>query len=376
MYVKQGTSTKAILQLAYLGGTAVDTYVTLTFSTAAVAISGGGVANVTDHGVEVVGDGWYRIWITTTNNSSGNTTCRLSIGSGETGNTVVTWGGMVNEGGAKPYIPTAAATVTRRCEATAARVAEAILGEHGYTIEADSLLKLDAAIPALVGLYFDRPVTILQAAQSALESAGGYLIDGAAPGTYRVGRFKAPTGTVRKAITEDLILDESDIALELVPIGDDGAGIPAYKLTIGYSPNWFPQDGDALTGSSQADRQKWSAPGLFTDPATDVSVQTKHPEARQEVIETALSVEADAIAEQTRRLLFLKSELTRFKVPLTAAQAVWDSDGATPLAIGDRVTLQMARFGLGSAVDFVVIGTDQRFADDEVVLDLITSSGW
>lgn len=258
---------------------------------------------------------------------------------------------------------------------SAAQVAKAILLEHGYTIDAASVSALDASNSSEVAVHFSEGTTILDAAQRALESIGGYLI-ATNTGGYKVGRFEAPSGTVRKAIAEWEILDESGDSIQLVPTDDGNTGIPVYKVTLSYSPNWTPQPADGLVGSvSQTNREAYSRDALRVV-ASDTAIQTQHPEAREVEIQTALVSEADASTEASRRLAFLKSGLTRFRVPLAASQAVWDSDGATPIDVGDYVTLTLSRFGFASPGDFVVIGVDERFADNVVTLDIINSDAW
>lgn len=284
------------------------------------------------------------------------------------------WGAMLSAGTAvAAYIATTSATVTLRPAASAARIAEAVLAEHGFTIDPESVLALDAANAAPCGLYVDGPGTVLEAAQRALESIGGYLI-ATNTGAFKVGRFEAPAGPVRKAITDPL--DDGPARLDLVPTDDGNTGRPAYKVVLNYALNFTPQDADALTGSVSADdREKWRALAQKVT-AEDLSVRDKHPEARVIEIDTLLETEAAATAEAARRLAFLKSDLTRFRLPLPARLAVWDSDGATPLDIGDRVTVALDRFGLEAATDFVVIGVDEDFEGNVVTLDIVNSSAW
>lgn len=332
--------------------------------------------------IEAVGDA-YRVTVKGT--TATDTTLTMEIALADAGGSVsydgdgtsglYAWGAMLIAGtAAKPYIKTESSTVTLRCEATAARVAAAILAEHGYSIEPDSLLALDAKNNALVGVYFNREITILDAVQRVLESIGGYLI-ATRTGTFRVGRFEAPAGPVRKAITEDTI-EDGEAALSLLPTDSDGTGIPVYTLSLAHSVNWTPQNADALTGSvSQDDRSKWAAEHLLSTP-TPVAIRTKHPEAREELIRTVLTESAAADAEAVRRLAFLSTELSRFRVPLATDDAVWDSDPSRPIDIGDRVTLTTARYGFSTATDFVVIGVDQQFAADRTILDVVNSSAW
>jgi hypothetical protein len=382
VYLKQGTAAYTSLYTFFSDSSTKGSYLILTWSTLALSVGaadGGGVVPY-DYGIKEVGDGWYRLWMEVDDaNDGANTSVKArfypAARQAFTG-TVYMWGAQINEGALRPYVKTEAVlNPPKRVEATAARVAEAILAEHGYSIEPDSLLALDRKNPAMVGAYFDEEITVLQAAQQVLESIGGYLI-AAASGTYRVGRFEAPSGTVRKAITEDITLDGDGSALTLLPTDDNGTGIPSYRLTVAYDRNWTEQDADALAGSvSQDNRVLFGKPSLEVF-AEDTSIQTKHPEAREAFIDTLLNDEADASAEASRRLTFEKSEKTRFRVPLPAEQARYDSDDSTPLDIGDRVTLVTDRFGFSSATDFVVIGVDQLFGDGTVTLDVVNSSEW
>ena len=377
IYVYQGTGAVAQLQLAYIGGSTVDTYATLTFSTGAVAESGGGAANIVDSGVEDLGNGWHRLWIATTNNSSGNTTCRLSVSAVAAGATVIAWGAMLINGSApKPYIPTEAATVTRRCEATAARAAEQVLADKGFTIEPASVLELDRKAPYTVAYYVQDSLPTLDLSQALLESVGATLL-ATTTGTLRAVRFEQPSGTVRKAIALWEVLDRDDVLpLTLLPV-DDGNGVPFYRTVVLYGRNWTEQDAGQLTGSvvTEDERQVYGQPWLRAS-AEDVSVLTKHPKAGEAVITTYLDTAADAAAEATRRLAFLKGDKTRFSMGLDPGRAVWDSDGETPLDVGDRVTFSMDRYGLSSPVSFMIIGRDDRFDQNVVYLDIVTSSAW
>lgn len=285
------------------------------------------------------------------------------------------WGAMGIVGTEiKPYIPTAAVAVTRRCEATAARVAEAILAAHGFTVEPGSVLELDRKAPLTVALYLEFDVTILEAVQMALESVGAAVI-ATNTGTLQFIRFEAPTGPVRKAINEWEIDGDGGETISLQPV-DEGRGIPFWRVTTLYSPNCTPQGQGELVGSVSADdRTAYAEPWLRTT-AEDASVLTKHPQAPETEVTTRLDVKAEAVAEGARRLAFLGSDKLRFRLPLTASRAVRDADRSTPLDIGDRVTFELDRFGLSAGEDFVVIGKDENFAANLVVLDILRSDLW
>ncbi len=367
---------------------AMGGFITVDLSDGSTVATGAmSTGSVIDSNVVDYGDGIYRIEILVdaTAASSGVSAVVqfyiLDSGQNETHSdatqTLYVWGLQTHVDATEilPYIRSTGSAATLRCHATAARVAAAMLGEHDYTITPASLLALDRKNPAPVAAYFDKPVTILDGVQTVLESIGGYLI-GTNTGDLVVGRFEAPAGPVRKAIVESQILDNSRHSIQIVPTDDEGTGIPAFKAILSFSPNWLAQDRDALAGSvSIEDRDLYAQPALLVDD-TDAAVLTKHPEARTVRLETLLEDTADAQAEVERRLLFLKSEPSRFRVPLATTEAVWDSDGATPLDIGDEVTLELSRFGYSVAASFVVIGVDELFGESVVVVDIVRSSLW
>lgn len=334
--------------------------------------------------IEAAGS-YYRVSVlcTTATDTSVALVLSLADGAGSTSydgdgaSGLYAWGAMLVEGtAAKPYIPTAAATVTRRCEATAARAAEQVLADKGFTIEPTSVLELDRKAPYTVAYYVQDSLPTLDLSQALLESVGATLL-ATTTGTFRAVRFEQPSGTVRKAIALWEVLDRDDVLpLTLLPV-DDGNGVPFYRTVVLYGRNWTEQDAGQLTGSvvTEDERQAYGQSWLRAS-AEDVSVLTKHPKAGEAVITTYLDTASDAEAEATRRLAFLKGDKTRFSMGLDPGRAVWDSDGETPLDVGDRVTFSMDRYGLSSPVDFLVIGRDDRFDQNVVYLDIVTSSAW
>lgn len=358
-------------------------WINLTTGEVSSVSSIGTFTNTTASSVDM-GGGWWRLVLTTTTDASGSLSVFFAMSTGDgvaaylgdAASGIYAVAAQLNRGAVRPYVKTEAVlNPPRRAEATAARVAEAILAEHGYSIEPDSLLALDALAPYSVGLYVDRQITILEAAQMALESVGAYII-ATNLGTFRVGRFQAPSGTPDITIDESLIGDEGGAALQFIPTDSANTGVPSQKLTVFFSPNWTKQNADALAGSvSQSDRVKWGEESLkvFSENAT---IATKHPEAEETEIDTILSYEFDARSEATRRLAFESSEKTRFLSPLAASDAVWDVDGSTPVDISNYVDLVLARFGFDSGGDFVVIGVQEVFDENLVVLDVINSSAW
>lgn len=266
------------------------------------------------------------------------------------------------------------ATIASSANSTMAQVASQMMAEHGFSISSASITALDAKNSAEVGIYIDGALSLLDAVQLILESGGCYLICDT-EGTFTVGRFEAPSGTVKKAIKQWEILSEGEYQIELVPTDDENTGVPFWRVTASFDQNYTVQaPGDLKSSVSEDDRVKWGQ-DAFRVVVEDTAVLSKHPNAREIELKTYFVNESDASTEATRRLSFLGDEKLRLRVPLDSSRAVRDSDG-TPVDIGDYVTLEMSRFGLSTAKDFVVIGVETIFSDNVTIVDIVRAAGW
>lgn len=114
MYVKASSGASFLLQCVLLSPTVQDNYAVITF-TGGVATSTPYAANLTTTVVDV-GNGWYRVTATATNQTGVTATvCRISIGQNNLSgvSSIYVWGAQMNYGSAyPPYIATVATAQT------------------------------------------------------------------------------------------------------------------------------------------------------------------------------------------------------------------------------------------------------------------------
>lgn len=107
-------------------------------------------------------------------------------------------------------------------------------------ITAADIAALHIANPAEVGYYASAETTVAAALDAVAGSIGAWYGFDAA-GLLRCGRLEAPTGEPVAVITDPL-------SIERIPTGDEGRGLPAWKVNLGYDRNWTVQDAGSLAG--------------------------------------------------------------------------------------------------------------------------------
>lgn len=74
-YLKAGTATDPVLYMALSGGTGVTGHIVIDLDTEKLTK----ISTSDEHGLVFIGNGWYRAWVSVTNNTSGNTTLQCRI---------------------------------------------------------------------------------------------------------------------------------------------------------------------------------------------------------------------------------------------------------------------------------------------------------
>lgn len=231
-----------------------------------------------------------------------------------------------------------------------------------------TITALDALNTAECGVLVQETETALSAIGHVLNSVGAWILPAMdSASDFRVGRLQEPAGTaVATFDIEDCIGGSPD----MVGTGDEGRGIPAYKVIVRYDRLGVTQGGDQLFGAVAEDRKGYLAAEWRQESAENAALLTQYPTAPTITIDSALVGQATAQAEAARQLALRSVQriIFRMRVPFADAQSC---------LIGSVVELvsHRERFGLGDSAGFgrkhVVIGRVDEFSEDAVVtLDL------
>ncbi|MHB2205075.1 hypothetical protein [Methylobacterium sp. CM6257] len=280
--------------------------------------------------------------------------------------------GMIKLGGTPAFAITA--DVVASGARDAASLAKQILIDFGIStadIDTASFLALTSKNGASCGLWINDERTALAAITSILQSVGGWIVSNN-QSTFSVGRLELPSGTPVAAFTEWQLRGD----VTRVAPSDQGAGVPAYRVTVRYGrlATAFSEDqiAGAVTGARRAAlQQEWQEAK-----AEDTSVQAVHLLAQELIFDTCLTEAADAATEAARLLTIYSArrDIWKFRVNVTGPQyrpQQGSADVFAPgLQMGSVVSLQMSRF-LKTPKPLVIISRV-----DDAVADALEFSAW
>lgn len=244
---------------------------------------------------------------------------------------------------------------------TAAQVARRMLLNFGLTtadVPAASFAALDLLNAADVGELVNDESTALEVVQRVLDSIGGWITPDHL-GVFRVGRLQLPTGPSATTYSETEFLSE----LSLLPVLDEGDGLPAWRTTVRWGYVGLVQGQDGTFASVPVARRTFVASEYRESKVENAAVKTKHSAAVEIVIESRFAYEAAAIAEATRRQALYGQRLIRYRFPV-------DVSVAGPAQIGTDITLVDRRLGLAAGKMFKVIGRIDEYEENTVTLDV------
>lgn len=227
------------------------------------------------------------------------------------------------------------------------------------SIDAADVAALDALTAVVHGVLVTDETTTLDAVGRLAASVGAWVgVDRL--GVLRMGQLAAPTGPAAEVLTV-----HDCFALERVVSGDPGRGVPVWRVTERYRPNW-----GAL--SSMATSLDPAAQDLLRAPWRtrvweDASVLSRHPLASEVAIETLITGPTllPTPVEGGRRLALLAvdREVVTLEVEATAQRLAL-------LDLGAVVELRVPRYGWGAGKLFVVTGIGTDLARGRIDLTL------
>lgn len=228
-------------------------------------------------------------------------------------------------------------------------------------VDAAAIAALDTAHDGEVGIWLTGETTVAQALDALAGTVGAWWsFDDA--GIFDTRRLEAPAGTPVVTLRPGDLIDQGQ-AIELVPVADEGEGVPPWRATVRWGLHHAVQDRDGLAGSLGEDRKAALAREWRSAVAEDSGVLTKHLKAPELIVDTLFVHEADAAAEAARLLALYGAERDRFRVKAPEGRA-----GAVDL--GDVVQLMAPRLGLAGGKSFLVLGVGRQASRGIVTLEL------
>lgn len=241
---------------------------------------------------------------------------------------------------------------------TAPQIAKRMLiamGETTTTYLDGAFSALDAKNNAVCGAIVRDSGNALDIIQGVLDSIGAWMSPNR-DGSLVVGRFEAPT--VSPALTFNV---------ESQSIGDSlsraDSPIPVWRVNVQYGRIGVVQDDAALAGAVTSTRRAYLGTEYRTVSSEDASIKTKHLNAGELTVTTAMVSEADAQDEADRLLALHGTEREKYDLTFALSDA-WAAD------LGNSITLVHSRLGLDSGKPFSVLQRVDQYADEQVQLSV------
>ncbi len=320
-----------------------------------------GIAEVRDKGVLITASGQDYTTVAalrTASIASGKYATALNLGLLRTGDTPQ---------GQVTCAPIVGANAAAR---TAAQLSRRVLLRKGFVENVNFLAKdvarLDALNSAEVGYFVGtEPEEALTVVGKLLGSIGATIVPDRL-GVFRMLRMQASTAYPVVTITEAQLIEDSGDRrpVRLLATGDEGRGVPAWKVTVKYAHN-----GSVMTANDLDPVNVSTAFRAFateewrTVTATDPAVKAIHKLAPELTFETYLVSQAAAQAEANRLLALHGVRRDRFQVTLRSTHVA-------SVDLNSAVALKLDRFGLSAGKTFTVIGLAEDYRSGLTTLDL------
>ena len=237
-------------------------------------------------------------------------------------------------------------------------------------ISSDDIAAINLAAPYTMGLYVNQPTTVRQAINQIAAACPGWWYPDRF-GVFRVKRLvdpagKSPVTTIKRFSRGDLgsTADTELIAIERLPTGDPGEGVPVWRVVGSYRRAYAVSRDNIDPAARAADPVLIAAAAQETRTvvAEDTSVRSKHPLAIELEIDLGvIQVEAHAQAVVDHLLTILSEIRALYRARARLSPAI-----ANLLDLEEAADIALNRFGLDSGkrhtltgVQDVSVGTDQ-----------------
>lgn len=250
---------------------------------------------------------------------------------------------------------------------TAAQLARRIMLRMGLVenvdFRADDIAALDALNSAEIGYWIGAEErTALKAISDILGSIGATCVPDRL-GVFRLYRLDAPAGIPQITYRGTDILEVGRRGIERLPTGDQGKGIPAWRVTVNYGWNGAIQNRSNLDVATSEEYKTFTAEEWRKVTAEDEAVKAAHSFSPELTFSTYFVQQSDAQAEAARRLDLYKVPRDRFRVPVKAFLA-------EQVDLNTVVAVQNDRFGLAAGKSFRTIGMAENFQAGVTTLDI------
>ncbi|MBF0395130.1 MAG: hypothetical protein HQL38_20845, partial [Alphaproteobacteria bacterium] len=230
-------------------------------------------------------------------------------------------------------------------------------------LDEDSITDLHDRNPAEAGLWLgaqDRKLG--QVLDDLCRSIGAWWVPDR-NGRFRVGRLEAPDPAAAVATLESWQALDRGGGVEILAGRDQGAGLPVWRVGVGYARNFTATRESEVAGSVSPERKAWLAEELRQAVVEDQAVRELHPLAAELTIQTLL-LERTAAEAEAARLLALHGvgrDHVELRLPAVMAAA---------LDLAQVVILKLPRFGWQAGKSFRVLGIVEDLEHDAAVLEL------
>ena len=231
---------------------------------------------------------------------------------------------------------------------------ETCAGFSASDIDAAYITQCNTDIPYKVGCYVKSLSSVLEVLDTLISGIPMWYTF-TRLGKFRIGEFKAPTGSADHAVGRGVILERT--------VKGESEEALIWRQIIKYDRNHYTISENSCGVGVTLAQKAWFTEQWREDEYSDSAIKNKYSLATEgDAKKSCLRLKADAIAVATKwvNLLGTQRRLYTYTVkPLTL-----------DFEISDLITLTLPRFGLESGVLYRLVGLKEDYTNNKVELSL------